>query len=188
MSTSVEHPRSHSLRNRIWLVAVLLTISGYVGWRIANARAGRGFADEIGHANALALYEGLPHQMFERLALELEQKTKPTVRFHDYPFYADPILPAPEDAKALRDLLGRHATFEPFAGEKRCGGFHPDWAVEFTANSRRHIALLCFGCGEAKVNTLGGTSRYDLEDGAKKQLEDLLSRYRKNRPKREERE
>lgn len=179
--------QSHK-RRRTWLLAALfvILIAAYLIWSVVDARAARSFADAIARADQLTLYEGLPHQMFERAVLEHELKSKPTIRLHDYPFYSQPLSVSVEDAKRLREILSHRKTFESFAVEKKCGGFHPDWAIEFQSDSRRYRALLCFGCGEAKISTSSSPSRYDLQDLAKEELEKILTRYRTNRPRREE--
>ncbi|MEI8379822.1 MAG: hypothetical protein WCJ09_06825 [Planctomycetota bacterium] len=32
-----------------------------------------------------------------------------------------------------------------------CGGFHPDWCVEFIAGQDVYQVLVCFGCREARL-------------------------------------
>jgi hypothetical protein len=67
-------------------------------------------------------------------------------------------------------------------GEKKCGGFHPDYAVEWSVGRDRYRALICFGCEEVKLFGPALESRNDLDRTAYKRLEELLKPYQKNRP------
>jgi hypothetical protein len=136
----------------------------------------------LGPGGRVVVYEGLPHQTYERELLEEEKRTKATVTLHDFPFYREPLDLTEEGAKALRGLLGDARTFEPFAGEKTCGGFHPDYAVEWSHEGQTTQYQLCFGCGEVKVYGPGGEFRFDLRADARERLTRLLRPYRKNRP------
>jgi hypothetical protein len=133
-------------------------------------------------ADRLVLYEGLPHPMYERQALEAEKKAKPTVTLHQFPFYRDPLELKAGDGQRLKALLGDPGSFAVYSGEKRCGGFHPDYAVEWSADGQTHQALICFGCWEIKVYGPKGEAIYDIRPEARDQLKGLLEPYRKNRP------
>jgi hypothetical protein len=133
-------------------------------------------------AEALVLHEGLPHQMFESDLLQEELRTKAVERLDGYPFYREPLALAAEDAKRLSRILGDPATYKPFSGEKLCGGFHPDYAVEWHVGSDRYLVLICFGCHEAKRSGPGLKTRDDLAYAAYNELQALLKGCRKNRP------
>ena len=132
------------------------------------------------HSERITVYEGLPHQKYELKEYWEESKTKPTVQLHGFPFYREPLVLKREDVETLRGLLGTANTYEPFAGEKKCGGFHPDYAVEWTRGGGIYRCLICFGCSEARVYGPRGGISYDLRDETA--LVDLLKGYRKNRP------
>jgi hypothetical protein len=136
----------------------------------------------IGQADRLTLFEGLPHQLIERELLASERKTKQTVDLHGYPFYSEPLALMPEDAEKLKALLGDATRFASFSGEKRCGGFHPDYAVEWTVEGQVYHCLVCFGCGEVKIYGPLGESRFDMERDTEKRLRSVLWAYEKNRP------
>ena len=130
----------------------------------------------------ITLYEGLPHQMYESGKLA-EEKTKPTVEKGGFPFYRDPLALKDADAKALGTILANPDTFEPFGGEKKCGGFHPDYALVASSKGEEFTYLICFGCGEVTVYGSGRSeTRYDLGRDARTRLEELLKPYQKNRP------
>lgn len=140
------------------------------------------FTQAVRGAGKLALYEGLPHQSFEADLLERERKTKPVRELHGYPFYQETLALSKEDAHRLSEILGDANTYLPFSGEKKCGGFHPDYAVEWQVGSDVYRALICFGCREAKLFGPAIELRVDLSPVAYKQLRELLKGYHKNRP------
>jgi hypothetical protein len=131
-------------------------------------------------ADRPVLYEGLPHQTYEHEALVAEKKAKPTVTLHGFPFYRETLELKPGDDQRLRALLTDPASFAPYSGEKKCGGFHPDYAVEWSADGQTRQALICFGCREVKIYGPNGETTYDL--GAEAQFLDVLASYQKNRP------
>ena len=133
-------------------------------------------------ADRLVLYEGLPHQMYERQALEAERKAKSTVTLHGFPFYRETLELKAADAERLKALLSDPGSYAAYSGEKKCGGFHPDHAVEWTAGGRTYQILICFGCFEAKIYSPKGEALHDFRLEASKQLKVLLAPYRKNRP------
>jgi hypothetical protein len=140
------------------------------------------FSDAVRRADGVVLYEGLPHQMYEAHLLEEERRSKPVHDLDGYPFYQEPLKLTAEDANRLSEVLGESATYKPFSGEKKCGGFHPDYAVEWQVGANRYRALICLGCHEAKLFGPGLESRNDLDRAAYEKLQKLLNSYRKNRP------
>jgi hypothetical protein len=130
------------------------------------------------------LLEGLPHQLFERDLMESERRTKPVRELDGYLFYEEPLSPSREDANRLTQVLSERETFERFSGEKLCGGFHPDYAVEWRKGSSSYRALLCFGCDEAKLFGPGIDERHDLSARGRHEIKALLAKHRKNRPAR----
>ena len=133
-------------------------------------------------ADRLVLYEGLPHPMYQRQALEAETKAKPNMTLHGFRFYRETLELKAGDADRLKALLSDPGSYAAYSGEKKCGGFHPDHAVEWTAGGRTSQVLICFGCFEAKIYGPNGEAVYDFRLEASKQLKALLAPYRKNRP------
>jgi len=144
--------------------------------------------DSVRHAERLTVYEGLPHPAYEREAFQEESKSKQTIRLLGFPFYREPLDLKDEDVKTLRNLLGSRNTYQAYGGEKECGGFHPDYAVEWSSKGKVYRCLICFGCSQARFEgPQGEILFYDLQsDGSgrdrKMRLRDLLKAYRKNRP------
>ena len=127
----------------------------------------------------VVVYEGMPHPMHESRAAKDERRKKAVRELNGYPFYQEPLTIKKEDANRLSEILNDPATYRPFSGEKKCGGFHPDFAVEWSVGADKFRALICFGCGEVKSFRPSGESRYDLVSGG---LSGVLKAYRKNRP------
>ncbi len=130
----------------------------------------------------ITLYEGLPHQGYQPKKLAEEMK-KPTIEKGGFPFYRDPLALKDADAKALGAILANRDTFQPFGGEKKCGGFHPDYALVVLSKGEEVTYLICFGCGEVTVYGSGRSeTRYDLSLDARTRLGEILKPYWKNRP------
>jgi hypothetical protein len=146
------------------------------------------FAEAVRRANGVVLYEGLPHQLFEKRLLEEERRTKAVVEWGGYPFYQEPLALSARDAQRLAEVLGDPAAYQPWKGEKLCGGFHPDYAVEWHVGARRYRALICLGCGEFMLSGGWGWSRFEMDRAAGEALVEFLPGYRKNRPRGEPQE
>ena len=129
-----------------------------------------------------AVYEGLPHQYFDRERFEQERSQKPTLTLHGFPFYPAPLDVAPEDAAALTAVLADERMFEQLVSGKKCGEFHPDYLAEYRVGESAYRFLICFGCGEVRVFGPDGSLRCDVRHEARTSLEAPLKRYRKNRP------
>lgn len=171
-----------NITRRMLPVALALAVSALS--QAACGGTSRTFTAAVAGAEKMTLHEGLPHQMFESDLMESERRSKPVQELNGYWFYKEPLAPAAEDVKRLTQLLSEPATFAPFSGEKKCGGFHPDYAVEWQKDSSSYRALICFGCDEAKLFGPGIDERHDLSARAMPELEALLTKHRKNRPPR----
>lgn len=137
------------------------------------------FISVMRSADRVVVWEGLPHDLFERGLFERE-RANPVHELFGFAFYPTPLsLDAAEVARLSR-LLGEPATFEPFAGAKPCGGFHPDDAIEVRAGAAVCYALLCFGCGEVELHCDNFQARF--EDRETWTLANLLLSHRTSRP------
>ena len=88
----------------------------------------------------------------ERFETE-ESGENPLIERAGYPFYRKPLSIPADELASLASTLSDPTTYQTFSGEKKCGGFHPDHAVEWPGDSgaSTRTILLCFGCGEAKI-------------------------------------
>jgi hypothetical protein len=136
----------------------------------------------IRNADRLILYEGLPHKGYEEPEFAEATRAKQSTELHGYPFYAELLQLREDDEMRLKALLGDERSFQPYRGPKACGGFHPDYGIEWQLGGDTYRALICFGCGEAKVYGPGGGLYCDITAGAFEQIKTVLRPYRKNRP------
>ena len=178
--------------NRRTLIATALLmalIAGFVVWALPGY-VPQTLGNAVRHADAILLYEGLPHQLYEEDLLANELRTKPTREFGGYSFYKDHLSLKAIDAARLVDLLEDSTAWKaipPDSPTKPCGGFHPDYAVELQRGTARWYVLICFGCGEATIISPWRETTYDLDRDWKRQVHTLLLAYRQNRPRSEHR-
>lgn len=143
------------------------------------------FVDGVRRASAVVLYEGLPHQRFEKGLMEQEKRTKRVRDLQGFPFCVEKLEMKDEDAKRLTALLsdvGRLGSILSPDLQKKCGGFHPDYALESSNGNDRVQAQICFGCGDVRLFSSESYSERDLSKKASASLEEILKGYRKNRP------
>lgn len=140
------------------------------------------YMDAIKTGKNLALYEGLPHQFYEPTALKSEKTKHKTIEFIGYPFYAAPLTLTEADASELTAVMNDARSFNNWVGEKKCGGFHPDYALEWSSKPGPIRALICFGCWEVIFTLPNKSLRCDLPNDVRDKLRSILSPYRKNRP------
>jgi hypothetical protein len=136
----------------------------------------------LGKAKKVVLHEGLPHQTWEAKLLETELKTKKTVKLNDFPFYQVSPSLTDDAAKELTALFRRAGSLKPYAGPKRCGGFHPDYAVDYCVGTEVYRVLICFGCHEVKFYGPKTSVHCDVSNRALDELQTILKPYQKNRP------
>src|SRR5262249_45595205 len=108
----------------------------------------KGFAEAIAKAEKVVLYEGLPHQQGERNLRKKELREKEVVWLHGHPYYAEtPALKA-ADVEALTALVSRRESFHAWGGMKWCGGYHPDYLIEWSMGKETYQMAVCLGCHE----------------------------------------
>src|SRR5262245_48532998 len=125
------------------LVALLALLS-------AGCGAGS-FTSAVKGAEQVTLYEGLPHPMFDEETFKREQAAGASREMHGYAFYRDPLPLTADEGKEITRALADPALYKSFGGEKKCGGFHPDYLVEWRRGAALYHALFCFTCEEAKL-------------------------------------
>jgi hypothetical protein len=147
--------------------------------RLATMTAG------LQQSPSLILFEGLPHHTWDRERYESELAEKKTVQLHNFAFYDAPITLDAASASRLQAILASPSTFDvPEPGVRimhLCGGFHPDYAIRWTANGQVHEVQICFTCHEAKMYVGEQKLECDIHDGPLGQLKTILD-YRRNRP------
>jgi hypothetical protein len=73
-------------------------------------------------------------------------------------------------------------SFRRYTGAKLCGGYHPDWCIEWKDGESVYKVLLCFHCEEARLYGPNNELWSDLDKKALKKLVEILRPYRKNSP------
>lgn len=136
----------------------------------------------IQRASALTLYEGLPHQMWEAEELKKELATKKTVRFHDFPFFKQPLVVHGSNIEPLRKLCADAQSYMSYGGPKACGGYHPDYCLAWKDGKAVYALLICFGCHEMKLFGPKSELLVDIRDPAYRRFEAALKQHRKQRP------
>ncbi len=136
----------------------------------------------VAAAKTIEVFEGLPHQMWDKELLAVELKRKDTQVICKFPFYTPSTTAS--NSEALRKLLSSADSITEYGVPKRCGGYHPDYCVSWLAGETTYHALICFGCHEI-IFYDGKTSLiYDLKNKAPEQFQKLLAIYEVKRPKR----
>lgn len=132
-------------------------------------------------SKSLTLSEGLPHPAKEPHLFPAEEKRRDTREIAGFPFYKPDIKPDPGRLDRLRRLLASPASFAEWK-QKRCGGFHPDWSVNWRSGRDNIHALICFGCQDIIILGPDQQLRYGLTAAAFKQLKSDLVPLRSKRP------
>lgn len=126
-------------------------------------------------AGEVFFYEGLPSDFWEPELRARELKEKETIAIHGYPFYdGQDVLPA-ATAGPLTKLFSATASFAPYASQKKCGGFSPEFCLEWKTGDATTQALICLECGEVKLFGSQSELHCDLSQDAAGRLKQLLS-------------
>ena len=170
-----------------------LVILWFLGAALAAEEPSRNFenlkplVEGVKKAKIVTLYEGLPHQTWEAEQLKTEQASKKTVKLHGFPFYEELLALKDEDAKKLKDLFCAEDSFKAMApnSQKKCGGFHPDYCIEWKDDEVTYQVQVCFGCEEVRCYGPKVDLYCDITRKAFEQFVVILKPYRKNRPETE---
>jgi len=136
-------------------------------------------------AEAITIYEGLPHQYEEEELLKKELKRKDYIKLVnggvDYPFYTPAVKAT--NADELRMVLSGPDCLSVYIPMK-CG-FHPDYCLKWKHDKITYHALVCFGCGQIVVMHDKIYQSFYFND---EKLKKLLAVYDLKRPKPEKAE
>ena len=142
-------------------------------------------------ADKVVVHEGLPHPLSEKDKYDVEKKKTNVTRPRKdkvkeetdaHRFYDPPQAASAADAKALTTLFANPDVIKAFSGNKRCGGFHPDYAIEWRAGSDVYYVEICYGCSEVKAYGPKDTLHADVSKSGLEDFKKVLAGYQKNRP------
>ena len=136
----------------------------------------------VPHDAAPQVYEGLPHQSQQRKTFTVELTKSPVIR-HSFWFYRLALPVEVEHQAILARLLSEPSSFRKFSGPKKCGGYHPDYAVVWKIGEAELEFHFCRGCHEARIYGGGSQIYVDLDEAAYLALEELWPTYAINRPR-----
>lgn len=125
----------------------------------------------ISQAKELEIFEGLPRGTKQQLK-KIKDENK-TVEIDGWSFYAEPLKTKPSTIEDLRLALISYQLFEPYSGPKFCGGFHPDFCVEFKTDDKTYFVQICFGCEEAAFIAPSEKMVFDFNRTAWKTFADI---------------
>lgn len=142
------------------------------------------FRTSIKAQKNLVIFEGLPHQGWEMDLLKSEIASKDTAKIHGFRFYSNALKPSAGDLEALVDAITNEGGIVEWGGMKLCGGYHPDYAVQWNdSDGNTFEALICFGCHEIKLYGDGVQLYADLNEETYNALKETLNSYGDQRPK-----
>ena len=136
----------------------------------------------IRESGEVVLYEGLPSEFWEPQLREQELSRKKTIRLHGYPFYDERLALRGADVERFTALFSAKGSFRRYRGAKECGGYHPDYCIEWKAGDAATRILICLECGEVKIFGPRSELHCDLSPESGQRLVQWLGPYRKNRP------
>jgi len=143
------------------------------------------FRTTVAAAKSIVVFEGLPHQMWDRELLTVEIQRKDTQKIWEFPFYTPST--AATNADDLRQLLSSSNSIVVYAGPKGCGGYHPDYCISWQAEETTYYALVCLGCHEIVLYDGKTSLIYDLDEKAYERYKKLLAVYEAKHPKKAKR-
>jgi hypothetical protein len=136
----------------------------------------------INNSGEIAVFEGLPSEFWEPQLREEEANRKKTIRLHGYSFYDERVALHEADADQFTAIFSSKASFKRYRSQKPCGGYHPDYCVEWKTGEAATRALICLECGEVKFFGPRSDLHCDLNPEVGEKLAQRLSTYQKNRP------
>jgi hypothetical protein len=130
----------------------------------------------------ISLHEGLPSEFWEPELREQELNRAKTIAIHGHRFYEEPLTVQGKDADPFTALFSSRKSLQRYNANKRCGGYAPDYMVEWKAGEAVTQVLISLECGEVKMFGPKGELHCDLSPEAQQRLGPLLRPYQKNRP------
>jgi hypothetical protein len=139
--------------------------------------SGNGVVKTINDADSLTLYEGLPHYPDEEL------KKGHAINLYGDFFYDERRTVDESDVAAIKALLADPKHFRAHdSTPKKCGGYHPDFCIEWVIDNKTYQAHICLGCREMKAYSNRLDVHCDMVREPYEELKEILTRYHKHLP------
>ncbi len=145
----------------------------------------KGLIAIIDEKSTLTLIEGLPRSGSKEYEAE---KKKKTIARHGFLFYLKPNKVKKKAVKQLCELLTNDKTFGKFRGFKKCGGFHPDFAMVWKNGNKTIEFQICFGCSEIKIYSEDKAIYCDLPRKEYVKFKKILNEYKNHEIKKKTKE
>jgi hypothetical protein len=139
-------------------------------------------AASAGKAKEVIVFEGFPHPLLEAKVFKKEKEERNQFRYQGHVFYQNRPKVKDKDAEALKKILADSKGFTAWRGEKKCGGFHPDYMIQWKDGDDLYRVLICYNCKEIMAYGPKGAMRLDM-GRAGDSLQATLKRYQVLRPK-----
>lgn len=140
------------------------------------------FTKLLATADTMIVWEGLPHPSHDWNNFA-EAKQSPHQIIAGELFYLKALTISEQHQADLNRFVRATDVFKLFSGEKFCGGFHADYAIEWKhGEDRLAVVLICFGCHETLVVLPKEQMRTDLTKDGYEALRGILRKYRESRP------
>ncbi|MFC7339438.1 hypothetical protein ACFQY0_19755 [Haloferula chungangensis] len=136
----------------------------------------------LAKAKKFGLSEGLPHPAKETERFSAEAQRRDTQQITGFFFYKPDQKLDPATTDKLRQIIADSDNLTEWKEHKTCGGFHPDWSLNWRRGWSKDHALICFSCDEIIYISGDFQLRYNLTPAASKQLKTLLNPFQSKRP------
>jgi hypothetical protein len=105
----------------------------------------------IEKAGALKVYIGVSRIPTAPLPPGAKVPEEKTVKVRGYKFHEKTYAAGEKESTQLKALVGNEKNFSKWLGPKPCGGFHPNYCLEWKDGEKVYEVFLCYGCEEAKI-------------------------------------
>jgi hypothetical protein len=164
------------------LLLLLLLVAASASANVVKQPPLPDFTKLLAAAETMIVWEGGPHPAHDRDNFA-EAKQSPHQIIAGELFYLKALTVSEKHQADLNRLVRASDVFKPFRGEKFCGGFHADYAIEWKRGEDRLAAvLICFSCRETLLVLPKEQIRADLTDDGYDSFRGILRKYRESRP------
>jgi hypothetical protein len=143
-----------------------VSAGSYVNWRQ--------FGLIIDKATSVYVYEGTPRNY----NTEKRGPARSIIMIDGFEFYADAKRLDASKIEAINELIRNRTAFLDYGGMKLCGGFHPDYCIEWRFEEDGQIsksrAFACLGCHEWRLVDNMSALHSDMADFVTTKLISLL--------------